>query len=153
MTDMFVNNQTKQNFIIWFNAQDFSEMHRVTIEKRRPKGTDVQRAAWWVLMEQVSAWMRDKGMKEGVYIVNGDNVKKIGDKPASKEFAHEITMLKLFPVENGKRMSLVKVLKDKLKMCALLDRVLAYYAERGLILVLEKDDAFGYQDYLERQEQ
>lgn len=125
---------------------------KITISEWRDKGTDPQRRAWWVIMGQVAKWMDSNGIQESVYITVNGKPQKITDKPPSKDFAHELTMYKLFPVEkNGRRKSLVKVMKDKYLMCETLDRVFAYYAERGCHLTLTTDDPFGHQDYQQEQ--
>lgn len=127
--------------------------YMVDISEWKDTGTSAQRRVWWVLMGSVAQWMRSKGIVNQLTVGTPSGNQTISTKQADKDFAHELVMYQLFPVNSdGKRKSLTEVMKDRQLMCETLERVFQYFAERGLILKLEEKDPFGYHKYLKEQE-
>ena len=72
------------------------------------------------------------------------------EKDWDKDFAHEFVMLYFYPKnEDGSRMSLREILKDKSNMCYLLDRLIPFGAERQLMFTIP--DKHYYWKYKQEQ--
>ena len=123
------------------------EVLNISVTKQK-KGSSQQHKAYWVLISQIQKWLNNNGVK-----YQFGTGKMLHSCDFDSEKTHELIMHRFYPVTDGKRESLTKIIKNKDKMCWLIDKIMHYFAERGLILKLESDNDFGYYEWLSRQEQ
>ena len=115
-----------------------NKAYKLEISEWREKGTTSQRNTYWMWMGEVSNWANGCGLKQKVYTtdING-KPRLVATKDWDKDFAHEFIMLYFYPKnENGSRMSLTEILKDRGEMCQLLDRLNVWCIDKGFSLTI-----------------
>lgn len=115
---------------------DTGKAFQLEITEWRKKGTDQQRKTYWLWMREIADWAKEAGIKQDIYVKG----KLVARKDWDKDFSHEFIMQYFYPKnEDGSRYSLKEVLKDRGEMCALMDRLNAWCAEKGIFLTIPRN--------------
>jgi hypothetical protein len=117
-------------------ACESGKVFKLELSEWREKATDTQRGLYWRWMEEIAEWANSCGMKQQIYTTDPQGKPRlVGEKPWDKDFSHEFIMQYFYPKgEDGKRMSLTVILKNRGEMSYLLDRLNPWCLEKGFSL-------------------
>lgn len=115
------------------NLVSTGKSFKIEISEWRESGTNSQRKTYFMWMGEIADGFNKMGLTQQIY----SNGKLVMEKPWDKDFAHEFIMKYFYPSnEDGSRMSLREILKDRGAMCHLLDKLTPWAAEKGIFLTI-----------------
>jgi len=119
-------------------ACDSGKTFKLELSEWRAKATDAQRGTYFMWMQELADWANANGMMQHIYSTDQNGELKLVDKkPWDQNFAHEFTMKYFYPKnEDGSRMSLTVILKNRGEMCHLLDQLYPWCLDKGCYLTI-----------------
>lgn len=123
------------------------EVLTVTVEKFKEPIRPTQRKLWRVWMSETSKVMAERGVKSPVVNSNG---KTLFSRPISPDDCHEMFMSLWGGLDNnGERESSSDKNGKKGEMQLIMDKHLAFCAERGIVLSVPKDSEYSELDSIQ----